>query len=88
MIVSSGSSFLGGGGELGPADHQGGAVGSWEAGGQAGRPHLDPPFTTPYIALQVTEEGCGELCDPSANCGHCDICHHTLTKEEEEEEEV
>ena len=44
-----------------------------------------PPFTTPYIALQVTEEGCGELCDPCANCGHCDICHHTLTKEEEEE---
>ena len=44
-----------------------------------------PPFTTPYIALQVTEEGCGELCDPCANCGYCDICHHTLTKEEEEE---
>ena len=40
------------------------------------------------VALQVTEEGCGELCDPSANCGHCDSCHHTLTKEEEEEEEV
>ena len=46
---------------------------------------MDPPFTTPYIALQMTEEGCGELCDPCANCGHCDICHHTLTKEEEEE---
>ena len=44
-----------------------------------------PPFTTPYIALQVTEEGCGELCDPCANWGHCDICHHTHTKEEEEE---
>ena len=33
------------------------------------------------------EEGCGLLCNPCSNCGHCDNCCDSVAEEEIEEEE-